>query len=118
VYPYVGVLWLPTPKCSFALILPWPTITYTPRDRWLLQLGIAPGGSSWVGRSDGYETTATFGSFMLNAGTSYRLQENIWLYGGVGIAGFRGLKIGSDSDRPRFEAQPGPVFTLALNFRP
>jgi opacity protein-like surface antigen len=117
-YPYAGLMWLPTPKCSLSLIIPWPTITYTPRDRWLLQLGLAPGGSSWVGRADGYETTLTFGSFTLNAGASYRLHGRIWLYGGAGIAGLRGLKIGSDSDRPRFDAQPGPVFTLALHFRP
>ena len=117
-YPYLGVLWQPTPKWSLSLLFPWPTLTYVPRDRWLLQLGLAPGGSSWVSRANDFETTQTFGSWNLNAGAGYRLHGKLWLFAGAGVAGLRGLKIESGDDRPRFESQPGPVFTLALQLRP
>jgi hypothetical protein len=43
-YPYLGVMWSPSPKCSVTLTFPWPAITYAPRDRLLLQLGVTPGG--------------------------------------------------------------------------
>jgi len=117
-YPYLGALWLPTPKCSLALVFPWPAFSYVPRDRWLLQVGLAPGGSSWVRRGNDYETTETFGSWNLDAGAGYRLHGKVWLFAGAGIAGFRGLKIESGGGQSRFESKPGAVFTLALQFRP
>ena len=109
---------MPSPKWSLALVFPWPTLTYAPRDRWLLQLGIAPGGSSWVTHSSNLETTETLGSWNLNTGAGYCLCGKIWVFGGVGVAGLRGLKIESGDDRTRFESKPGAVFTLALQIRP
>ena len=44
-YPYLGLQWLPTPRCALALVFPWPTFTYVPGDRWLLQLMVGPGCS-------------------------------------------------------------------------
>ena len=117
-YPYLGVLWSPMPKCSMALVFPWPTFSYVPRDRWLLQVGLAPGGSSWVARGSNFETTQSFASWNLTAGAGYRLQGKFWLFGGAGLAGLRGLKIESGGDQTRFESKPGAVFTLALQFRP
>jgi hypothetical protein len=116
--PYAGLLWSPTPKCSLALVFPWPNFSYVPAERWLLQVGLAPGGSSWVRRGNAYETTQSYGSWNLNAGAAYRLQGKVWLFAGVGLAALRGLKIEGGDDRVRFESQPGPVFTLALQFRP
>lgn len=117
-YPYLGVLWLPTRRLSVDLVFPWPTITYVPHDRWLFQLGIAPGGSSWIQRGDDLETTQTLSSWNLTAGAGYRLQKNFWLFAGAGVAGLRSLKIQGGSDDTDFEMKPGPVFTLALQFRP
>jgi hypothetical protein len=117
-YPYLGLLWLPSPKWSLSLVFPWPTLTYAPGGRWLLQAGIAPGGSSWVSRSNNFETTQTLGSWNLNAGVGYRLHGKLWLFTGAGVAGLRGLKIESGDDRTRFESKPGAMFTLALQFRP
>ncbi len=116
--PYLGVLWAPNPQCSLALVFPWPTFTYVPHERWLLQIGLAPGGSSWVRRGSDFETTQTYGSWNLNAGTGYRLHGKFWLFAGVGLAGLRGLKIEGGDDQAHLESQPGPVFTLALQFRP
>jgi hypothetical protein len=116
-YPYLGVLWLPTPKLSLSLVFPWPTLSYVPRDRWLLSLGVAPGGSSWVTHANGIETTETFGSWNLNAGVGYRLQGKFWLFASGGVTGLRGLTIGGSAQR-RFETKPSSVFTLAVQFRP
>jgi opacity protein-like surface antigen len=84
----------------------------------LLQLGLAPGGSSWVQRGNDLETTQSFGSWNLNAGAGYRLYDKLWVYGGVGLAGLRVVKIESGGDQTRFESKPGAVFTLALQIRP
>lgn len=117
-YPYLGVIWLPSPKWSVDLVFPWPTISYVPHERWLLQLGVAPGGSSWVQRGNNLETTQTFGSWNLTAGVGYRLQKSLWLFAGAGVAGLRGLKIQGGGDEANFDMKPSPVFTLALQFRP
>jgi hypothetical protein len=117
-YPYLGLLWLPSPEVSLSLVFPWPTFSYAPSDRWLLQLGLAPGGSSWIKRADGFETVQTFGSWNLNAGVGWRFHGKLWLFAGAGVAGLRGLKIESDDDRVRFESKPGLVLNLALQFRP
>jgi opacity protein-like surface antigen len=117
-YPYLGALWSPTPKCSLALVFPWPTFSYVPSDRWLLQVGLAPGGSSWVVRGNGYETTQSLGSWNLTAGAGYRLHGKIWLFAGAGLAGLRGLKIESGDNQAQLESKPAAVFTLALQIRP
>ena len=117
-YPYLGVMWSPSPKWSVAVVFPWPSLTYAPRDRWLLQLGLAPGGSSWVKSGDGYQTTESLGSWNLTAGAGYRLSGKIWLFAGAGVAGLRGVQIESGGSQTRFDSQPGVVFTLALQFRP
>ena len=117
-YPYLGMMWMPTPRCSLALVFPWPTFTYTPADRWILQLGISPGGSSWVRRGAGFETTESVASWDLAAGAGYRLHGKLWLFAGAGLAGLRGVKIEGGGDQTRFESKPGAVFTLALQIRP
>jgi len=117
-YPYAGVLWQPSTKCSLSLVFPWPTFTYALSKRWLFQSGIAPGGSSWVSRGGGVETTQSFGSWNINAGLGYQLHKKLWLFGGAGMAGLRGVKIESSDDRPRFESKPSSLFTLALQIRP
>jgi len=117
-YPYLGLLWMPTPRCSLALVFPWPSFTYAPTDRWIIQTGISPGGSSWVRRGEGYENTESLGSWNLTAGAGYRLHGKIWLFAGAGVAGLRGVEIESGGDLTRFESKPSPVFTLAMQFRP
>jgi hypothetical protein len=118
VYPYLGVMWLPSPKLALSLVVPWPTITYVPHDRWLLQAGMAPGGSSWVRREGGFESTQSFGSWLLNACVGYRFHGKFWVVAGVGVAGFRGVEIDNGGGTSRLESRPGAVFTLALQFRP
>jgi hypothetical protein len=117
-YPYLGINWMPTRRCSLVLAFPWPTFTYTPADGWLLQLGISPGGSSWVQRGDGYEATESLGSWNLTAGVSRRIYKKLWVFGGAGLAGIRGVDIESNGNQARLEAGPSPVFTLAVQFRP
>ena len=117
-YPYLGLQWLPTPRCSLSLVYPWPTVTYAPADRWILQLGVGPGGTSWVQRGDGYETTESLASWNLTAGVGYRFYEKLWLFAGGGVAGLRGFEIESDDHQTRFESRPGPSFTVAIQFRP
>jgi hypothetical protein len=117
-YPYVGLQWLATPKLSLSLVFPWPTISYAATERWLFQAGVAPGGSSWIRRGDGFESTQTFGSWNASAGAAYRMHGKFWLYAGVGAAGFRGLTIKSGADETGLDAQLSPVYTLAIQFRP
>jgi hypothetical protein len=117
-YPYLGARWLPSPKWSLDLLFPWPTISYVPYERWLLQVGVEPGGSSWVKRGAGYETAESLDSWNLTAGAAYRVHGHLWLYAGAGVAGLRGVKIESHDDETRFESKPGAVLTLALQFRP
>jgi opacity protein-like surface antigen len=117
-YPYLGLLYSITPRCTLGLVFPWPNLTYAASDRWLLQLGISPGGSSWVKRGADYEATESLSSWNFIAGASYRFQKNLWLYAGAGVAGFRGLEIESGDNRSRLDSKPSPVFTLAIQFRP
>jgi hypothetical protein len=117
-YPYLGLQWAPTPQWVLALLFPWPTISYAPAHRWLLQVGIAPGGSSWISRGDGFESTQTFGSWNLNAGIAYQLEGPWWLHAGAGLTGLRGLTHNVSGDETWFEAQSSPVYTVAIQFRP
>ena len=117
-YPYLGLQWAPTPKTSLALVFPWPTFTYAPTDRWIVSVGIGPGGSSWVSRGNGEEATESLGSWNLTAGAGYRFYEKLWLFAGVGVAGLRGVDIESSDSRTRYESKPGAVFTIAVQFRP
>ena len=117
-YPYLGLQWNPHPRLSVSLVIPWPTITYAPGEDWILQMGISPGGSSWVSRQDRYEVTESFGSWNLAAGLGRRLYGHFWLVGSAGLAGLRAWQLGEDDSALRYEAKPGAVFTLALQFRP
>jgi len=117
-YPYLGVNWLPAPRWSIALVVPWPTISYAASDRWLLQLGIAPGGSSWVRHDDHFESTQSLGSWNLTAGAAYRFQDKLWLFAGVGVTGFRAFTLDDGNNEQRLESKPSTVFSLAIQFRP
>jgi len=117
-YPYLGVQWLPTRKLSVALVAPWPAISYAPNPRWMLQLAIAPGGSSWVQRGANYESVQTLGSWNLSAYAAHRLAGPLWLAAGAGVAGFRGLTVNAGERTSRFESDRIAVFTLALQIRP
>ena len=117
-YPYMGCMWNPGPRWSVALVFPWPTLTYAPSRNWILQLGISPGGSSWVRRDGVYQVTDSFGSWDVSAGVGYRVRGNFWLMGSVGAAGFRSWEIGNNDYNLRLESEPSTVFTIALQFRP
>jgi hypothetical protein len=117
-YPYLGLQWAPNPKVVVSLVFPWPTITYAPAKDWILQLGVSPGGSSWVQRSGSYEITESLASWNLQAGVGYQLIERFWLVGSAGVAGFRSWQLGEDDSGIRYEAKPSAVFSLALEFRP
>lgn len=117
-YPYVGLLWLVSPRCQLSIVFPWPTFTYSPQDRWLLQLGLAPGGSAWDNWENNLQTTESIGSWNLTAGAAYRFYDKLWLFAGAGVAGLRGIEIQTGTDRTTFDSQPSAVFTLAIQFRP
>lgn len=117
-YPYLGLNWLPTPRWAIAIVFPWPTVTYSLSDRWLLQLGIAPGGSSWVRRDGDFETTESLGSWNFTAGAGYRFYKRLWLFASAGVAGLRAVTMEGGGNRDRLESKPGAVFTLAVQFRP
>jgi hypothetical protein len=117
-YPYLGLQWLPIRQLSVALVIPWPTISYVLNPRWMLQLAMSPGGSSWVQRGDGYESVQSLGSWNLSAYSAYRVYGSLWLSAGAGIAGLRGFTVATGSTESRFESDRSAVFTLALQFRP
>ena len=117
-YPYVGLLWLISPRCQLSIVFPWPTFSYSPGDRWLLNLGLAPGGSSWDNWENNLQTTESIGSWNLTAGAAYRVYGKFWLFAGAGVAGLRGIDIETGTDRTTFNSQPSAVFTLAVQFRP
>jgi len=117
-FPYLGINWLPAPRWSVALVIPWPTVSYAASDRWLLQLAVAPGGSSWVRRNDQFESTQSLSSWNMTAGASYRFYEKLWLFAGVGVAGFRGVTIEANDNEDQLEARPSMVISVAIQFRP
>jgi len=117
-YPYLGVNWLPTPRCSVALVFPWPTVSYALTEDCLLQLAVTPGGSSWAQRENHYETTQSLSSWNLTIGAGYRLHQQFWFFADVGVAGLRGIEIDDGENHQRLESKPGLVFTLAIQFRP
>lgn len=117
-YPYLGVMWQPTPRVSLAVVFPWPNISYVPADRWLLQLGVSPGGSSWVQRGTDYESTESISSWNLTASTGYRFYEKFWLVAGAGVAGLREVTIENDGNSSQLNSKPSAVFYLAVQFRP
>ena len=117
-YPYLGVNWLPTPRWSIALVIPWPTISYAISDRWMVQLAVAPGGASWVQHDGQFESAQTLASWDMTLGASYRCYEKLWLTAGVGVAGFRGVTVEGDGGGSRLKSEPGMVFSLAVQFRP
>ncbi|HSH10127.1 MAG TPA: hypothetical protein VK995_07035, partial [Oceanipulchritudo sp.] len=102
-YPYLGLQWTPSPKLALSLIFPWPSITYVPAENWMLQVGISPGGSSWVKRRGAYEVTESFGSWNLTGSVGYRLHGSFWLVGSAGAAGFRAWELGNDDNGLRYE---------------
>lgn len=118
VYPYLGLQWNPTSQWSVSLLLPWPTLTYAPAKGWLWQLGIAPGGSSWVANDNGYESTQAFGTWNATFGVGYQLQGPWWLYLGAGRTGFRGISQTSGGNERSLDAEPSAVYTIELQFRP
>jgi hypothetical protein len=118
VYPYLGLMWLPSPRLAVTLVFPWPTITYAPNDRWFYQVALAPGGSSWVRREEGYESSQSLDSWNLSAGVGYRMHGNFWAMASLGVAGLRGVDIGQGGSGARLESEPGAVFTLAVQYRP
>jgi len=117
-YPYLGVNWLPSPRWSVALVIPWPTVSYAASDRWLFQLAVAPGGSSWVRHDNHFEATQSLSSWNVTLGAGYRFYGNLWLYSGVGVAGFRGVTIEEEGIEERLQSQPSVIFSLAIQFRP
>ena len=54
----------------------------------------------------------------MTVGAGYRCYEKLWLYAGVGVAGFRGITIEGEDVEERLESKPSMVFSLALQFRP
>ena len=96
-----GGIWMPTPRCSLGSVSS-PTSLISRADRWLLSVGISPAGSSWVRRQDGYENHAVVELVESHGGGGLSLLQKLWLFGGVGLAGFRGLDL---EDR----RQPGAV---------
>jgi len=116
-YPYLGLMWLPTPKVSISLTYPWPTISYSPQDRLLFQILVAPGGSSWVVQQNDVRTSQSFDVWTLTGGAGYRFYEKLWLVASAGVAGLRGVKIG-DPESQQLDGKPGAVFSLAVQFRP
>ncbi|HEX5092581.1 MAG TPA: DUF6268 family outer membrane beta-barrel protein [Burkholderiales bacterium] len=117
-YPYFGVLWLPTPRWSVALAVPWPTVAYALSDRWLLEAGVSPGSTSWVTEGSEVQSTQSLGSWNFSVGGAYRLGGHFWLYAGAGLTFGRELINGGTEGETRFDAESRPVYTLALQFRP
>lgn len=118
-YPYAGFIWLPSPDLSVSFVAPWPSVTYALTDRLMLRAGFAPAGSTWSLEDDGEEANLEFGSWNLMAGAEYRLNRLLWLYAGVGTAGFRSFQVSSDGESELdVDVDQDPIVMIALNFRP
>lgn len=117
-YPYFGALWNPTPQWSASLLFPWPAISYAPAKGWLLKLGIAPGGFSWLAHDDGYESAQEFGTWNTTFSVSKQLQGSWWIYAGAGVTAFRSIAHVSFGNENRLDAQTSPLYMLGIEFRP
>jgi hypothetical protein len=63
------------------------------------------------------KTTQSFNVWTLTAAVGYRFYKKLWVVGGAGVAGLRGIQVGN-SDEAQLQGNPGAVFTLAIQFRP
>ncbi len=119
IYPYAGLIWLPTVDWSVSIVAPWPNVTYAVSDRFMLHAGFVPAGSKWSVEANGDRSTLAFGGWNLMAGGEYRLNRFMWLSAGVGVSGFRSFQLSGDGDADmEVKVDRDPIFSMALNFRP
>jgi hypothetical protein len=116
-YPYLGAIWSPSRKCSLSLVFPWPTFNYAVNDRWLLSLGVAPGGSSWQAEPDGARVVYSFVGWNLDARVAWRFYERLWLQCGAGIAGLRRITITTGESATEIKSKPTLAFSVSVQFR-
>jgi hypothetical protein len=119
--PYLGFTYVLNPNWAFAMVAPWPSISYAPHDGFFLQIGIAPSGATWSlsQRDDKERVIASFGGWDLGAWANWRLSGSWWLSAGTGFSGLRSLSVGSDGDvsfDQRLDREPWVGITI--NMRP
>jgi hypothetical protein len=117
IYPYLGALWLPNPKVSLSLTFPWPTLSYVPRDPFMLSIGLTPGGASWVSDRGGAKAVYSLNSWNLTANLAWRFYGRLWLQAGVGRSGLRSVKITTGSGDNVIETHSKTVYKLSVQFR-
>ena len=117
IYPYLGALWMPNRKVSLSLTFPWPTLSYVPRDPFMLSIGLTPGGASWVSERGGAKAVYSLNSWNLTANFAWRFYRKLWLQAGVGLTGLRSVKIATGSGDTVIETDSNTVYKLSVQFR-
>ncbi len=117
-FPYLGLLWMPDPHWSLALIVPWPSISYAPSASFLLQLGIVPSDGTLASTNNGRGLQLSYTSWDLRFITSWRLNHSLWLSAGVGWSGLGNLAFSDGGANSDYKLNRGVVWSLQLSLRP
>ncbi|MGC4075048.1 MAG: hypothetical protein QM760_21615 [Nibricoccus sp.] len=117
-YPYVGAIWVPSKKWVVSMLVPWPTVYYAPRKGIMFSLGITPGGSSYQADDSGAKSTNSLNAWNVTASAGWRFYGRLWLVGGVGFSGLNRISVTTETDERIIKADPSPLATLSIQFRP
>lgn len=120
-YPYLGYTFQWDRHWLLSLVMPWPTISYAPNDRFLVRAGALPAGATWKLKGEGSNTQAigSVGGWDIGIYTSTRVSRLLWLDIGAGFSGLRSLRI-ENSGELTFEQNLSrePFFSVALSLVP
>jgi hypothetical protein len=113
--PYLGTLWLPNPRWTVAMLLPWPGVTYAPSRNYMFRLGLSPADAT-LASNDGEDLHLGYTSWNLALSASHRVVGNIWATAYAGYTGFGSFNIGNDDRSTKLDR--GMVWSLEISVRP
>ena len=118
VFPYLGLEYQCTPELAFNFLLPWPGVSYAPTHDWLIGLGAAPAGGSWILDKDG-APAMSLGGINVGLNIERRLVGQVWFSVMAGETGLQSFRY-SDDQGVDFRTSVDPTFfaQVSLNFRP
>ncbi len=117
--PYIGASWLINEAWTVSAILPWPSINYSPNDRWLVRFGASPSEASWSISPEDGNATLNLDAFDFGIGVERRLSRLLWLSGEVGVGGLRNFRVSDTQiDEPDFDAGSSWYAGIDIKLRP